>query len=142
MRGKPPKSEEDEEEETSYAGETEREQHRKWREIKAVLMDDGKQCETCICNDDEADPGGHGLENGAIDTEQEHGKAGKEEKKRMYGAAPVILRPPWEFATFRLLFYRMHEYVLAFEGGKVGRQPFHSDVPTAVAMSPIGRRKD
>jgi hypothetical protein len=76
-----PKSVEDEEEEVSYAGETEREQHRKWREIKAVLMNDGKQCETCICNDDKADPGGHGLENGTIDAEQEHGKAGKEEKK-------------------------------------------------------------
>ena len=38
-----PKSEKDEEEEVSYAGEAEREQHRKRREIKAVLMNDGKQ---------------------------------------------------------------------------------------------------
>ncbi len=30
---------------------------------------------------DKADPGGYGLENGAMDAEQEHGKAGEEEKK-------------------------------------------------------------
>jgi hypothetical protein len=41
--GETPKSEKDEEEEVSYAGEAEREQHRKRREIKAVLMNDGKQ---------------------------------------------------------------------------------------------------
>jgi hypothetical protein len=76
-----PKSEEDEEEEVSSTGETEREQYRKWREIKAVFVDDGKQRETCIRNDDKADPGGHDLENGAMDAKQEHGKAGKEEKK-------------------------------------------------------------
>ena len=76
-----PKSVEDEEEKVSNAGETEGEQKRKWREIKAVLMNDGKQCEACIRKDDEADPGGHGLEDGTIDAEQEHGKAGKEEKE-------------------------------------------------------------
>ena len=53
-----------------------------------------------------------------------------------------MFRPPKEFDTIRLRPYRMHEYVLACEGRNVGRQPFHSDVPTAVAMSPIGRRTD
>jgi hypothetical protein len=48
----------------------------------------------------------------------------------------VILRRPWECATFGHRAYRMHEYVLAFGGCRVGRQPFHIDVHTAVAMSP------
>jgi hypothetical protein len=38
-----PKSEEDEEEEVSHAGEKESEPQRKWRGIKAVLLNDGKQ---------------------------------------------------------------------------------------------------
>jgi hypothetical protein len=38
-----PKSGGGEEEEVSYAGENERERYRKWRGIKAVLLNDGKQ---------------------------------------------------------------------------------------------------
>jgi hypothetical protein len=76
-----PKSEEGEEEEGSYAGEIEREQHRKRRGIKAVFVKDGKKRETCIQNDAYGDPGGHDLENGTMDAEQEHGKASKEEKE-------------------------------------------------------------
>ena len=60
------------EDKISYAGEIEREQDRKRRGIKAVLLNDGKQRETCIGNDAKADQAGHDLENGTMDAEQEH----------------------------------------------------------------------
>ena len=77
-----PKSGEDEDEEVSYAGETEREVKRKRRGIKAVLSNDGKQGETCIRKDAKDDQSGHGgLENVTMKTEiMKHGKAGEEKK--------------------------------------------------------------
>ena len=80
-RSEDPRSEEDEENEVAYPGNIKRERRREWRVKNAVLLNDGKQRETCIRNDAYADQGGDGLENGAMDAEQKDGKSGKEEKK-------------------------------------------------------------
>jgi hypothetical protein len=69
------------EEKISYAGEAEREYPRKGGVIRAVLASNGDDRERYVYNDAYADPGGHDLENSAIDAIQEGGKTGKEDEK-------------------------------------------------------------